>query len=97
MPVGETPEAHNKGKNVTYPTDAKLLHEKVIRKVLSIVKSLNLPFAPELHFHPQEDFPGPTFPQPSEKPRQGLEGGQAAAHHCGKACQGTETQPEGKP
>ena len=41
MPVGETPEAHNKGKNVTYPTDAKLLHEKVIRKVLSIVKSLN--------------------------------------------------------
>ena len=27
MPVGETPEAHNKGKNVTYPTDAKLLHE----------------------------------------------------------------------
>ena len=43
MPVGETPEAHNKEKNVTYPTDAKLLHEKVIRKVLSIVKSLNLP------------------------------------------------------
>lgn len=29
-------------KNVTYPTDAKL-HKKIIRKVLSIVKSLGLP------------------------------------------------------
>lgn len=29
-------------KNVTYPTNAKL-HKKIIRKVLSIVKSLNLP------------------------------------------------------
>ena len=29
-------------KNVTYPTDAKL-HKKIVRKVLSIVKSLNLP------------------------------------------------------
>lgn len=29
-------------KNVTYPTDAKL-HKKIIRKVMSIVRSLNLP------------------------------------------------------
>lgn len=29
-------------KNVTYPTDAKF-HKKIVRKVLSIVKSLNLP------------------------------------------------------
>ena len=29
-------------KNVAYPTDAKL-HKKIIRRVLSTVKSLNLP------------------------------------------------------
>lgn len=29
-------------KNVTYPTDAKL-HKKIVRKVLSIVKFLDLP------------------------------------------------------
>jgi hypothetical protein len=29
-------------KNVTYPTDAKL-HKKIVRKVLSVVKSLGLP------------------------------------------------------
>lgn len=29
-------------KNVTYPTDAKL-HKKIVRKVLSVVKSLDLP------------------------------------------------------
>lgn len=29
-------------KNVTYPTDAEL-HKKIVRKVLSVVKSLNLP------------------------------------------------------
>lgn len=30
------------GKNITYPTDAKL-HKKIVKKVLGIVKNLGLP------------------------------------------------------
>ena len=80
-------------KNVTYPTDEKLdCPQSVVHR-----ENPGFSLAPELHFRPQEDLPGPTLPQPSEEPRQGLEGGQAAAHHCGKACQGIETQPGGEP
>ena len=47
-------------KNVTYPTDAKL-HKKIVRKVLSIVKSLNLPLRQSYTFTLKEIYRDQRF------------------------------------